>query len=220
MKNVAIAILTLLPLLAYSNNKCNSPGKAFPACKSEVESNVISSIGNLAQRNGDTLILKPLEKRNPNKVLVNSEEVTYTVEAHYPEQSLTLISEDAWENFNAHAYHHKYGAYIEVFDKVTFSPSNEYMVAFGADIEAGFSPNAVAIYRLGDWPELLVKYENMSFGVSDALFLSDNKVELRIFYFKEGVNGYAKSTCHLTKSDDLWQFEDIDCTKTSSLGSN
>lgn len=215
MNKLFLVILILITFTVQADEEiklCQKEGKTYYECKQKVEKEIIKSIGNLIVRDDKKLILKPLDKRNPDKVLID-DELQYTVKAHYPKQQITLISVTGWEYFNAYIYHHQYGVYREVFDEIRFSEDGSYLLAFGDDIEAGFTPNAVAIYKLGHWPELLVQFQNMNFGVADGEFTSSGEVLLEIYFFKEGVNGYAKGECSLISQHGIWQFKDVDCIK-------
>ncbi|RYV02111.1 hypothetical protein SOPP22_11115 [Shewanella sp. OPT22] len=171
---IAVTIIASSVQADEGIKRCQNEGKSFYECKQEFEARFIKGIDDLIIRDGKTLTLKPLEKHNPDKVLVDGD-LQYTVKAHFPEPQISLISVTGWEYFNAYAYHHKYGTYIEVFDEIRFSEDGKYLLAFGDDIEAGFTPNAVAVYKLGHWPELLVHFQNMNFGVSDANFSSSGE---------------------------------------------
>ena len=134
------------------------------------------------ERNGEKLTLIPTHEFAKPKVLKN-EHSTYTVIAHYSEQQITLIRFYAHEVFNAFIYHHLHGQYQEVFNDIVFSDDNQYMLAFGADLEAGFSPNAISVFRLSSWPEIMSSFHTRGFGVIGAKFLSNKEIQLQTFIF-------------------------------------
>ncbi|WGL18407.1 hypothetical protein PVT68_08935 [Microbulbifer bruguierae] len=215
MKKYLLAVLASFSIDSNADTEissCQQQGKTYAECSQEAEKKIIAGTDSLVVRDNNKLILKPLKAANPEMELVDGE-LQYTLKAHYPDQKISLISVSGWEYFTAYIYHHEYGAYREAFDEIRFSEDGHFLVAFGDDIEAGFAPNAVAIYELGDWPELMVQFQNMNFGVSDAAFISDTEVKLEIYFFKAGVEGYAKGECKLVSRHGLWQFKDVDCAK-------
>lgn len=214
-----ILIFMALVLLSFSVsaneqlNSCMKEGRSYYECKQQIEKPIISGVqSSLVIRDGKNLILKSVKKVNPDKILIDGE-LQYTLKAHYPKHQMSLISVSGWEYFTAFIYHHKYGSYKEVFDDIRFSENGQYLVAFGADIDAEFTPNAIAVYELGNWPELMSLFQNMRFGVTDAKFISNTEVMLKIHFFKENVNGYAHGNCSLILNNGVWQFKDLECVK-------
>jgi len=215
MKKYCLTILLFIaPLLEASEEikSCQKEGKTYHTCMREFEKIIISEVGNLVVRDKNRLILKPIKNQIHDKVLIDGE-VKYYLREHYPEQNISLIDVIGWEYFNAYIYHHKYGVYREVFDNVRISEDGDHLLAFGSDFEAGFGINAVAIYKLDDWLELMVRFQSMNFGVFNAEFVERDEAKLEIRFFKEGVNGYAKGECSLIYRHGIWQFKDVDCAK-------
>lgn len=197
---------------AVDSSPCQGAYKEVVECREKVEQEIISKYPKLLKRNGEELTLIPTHEFAKPKVLKNKHS-TYTVIAHYPEQQITLIRFYAYEAFNAFIYHHLHGSYQEVFNDIVFSSDNKYMLAYGADIEAGFSPNAISVFRLNSWPELMSSFHTRDFGVIDAKFISNEEIYLKTIFFKRsGVNGYGYGECSLIRNDDIWQFKGFTCT--------
>jgi len=195
------------------SSPCKGTYKELVECRDRVEQEIISKYPTLLERNGDKLTLKPTHKFAKPKVLKNNHS-TYTVIAHYPEQQITLIRFYAHEVFNAFIYHHLHGQYQEVFNDIIFSDDNQYMLAFGADLEAGFSPNAISVFRLNSWPEIMSSFHTQRFGVVEAKFLSNDAIQLKTIFFESGgLNGYGYGECSLIRNNDIWQFKDFTCEK-------
>lgn len=215
INSLALAFICICVQAEDFVSTCQSSGRTYVECKIEHEASIITGLEKYIQRDGKTLHLKPLSIKALDLKLVDSD-VTYTVKAHFPDQFITLIDVTGWEYFNAYIYHHKTGAYIEVFNNVRFSNNGKYMIAFGADFEAGFRPNSVAVYSLGHWggPKLLTMFNDMYFGVNNAKFISSKKIKLETYFFGEGDNGYANGYCFLSLKNNIWQFEKLNCNDT------
>ena len=209
---IAIFFSTNVLSIADIVASCSGSYQERVKCHNETEKKIIHSHPELLQRNGGELILMPIKTGNPPKKLVNKD-LEYTVVAHYNDQQISLIKVTGWEYFNAYIYHHLYGVYLEVFDSVNFSENDEYMVAYNEDIEAGFSPNAVAVFQLGHWPEILSSFHNLEFGVTGAEFISNDEILIKTIFFNEtGKNDYGHGECMLKRYGSIWQFVKLNCT--------
>ena len=58
--------------------------------------------------------------------------------------------------------------------------------------------------------KLQVQFENMNFAVSDASFITNNRIELQVYYYTKDYNK-KMSICNLIHKNSIWQFENLEC---------
>lgn len=101
---------------------------------------------------------------------------------------------------------------IELNGTPIFSPDHKHLLAYGADIYAGFSANGIAVYQIDAQGKLTeqIKFDE-SWGVVDARWNSDQEIALLTIEqcedasAKRNENGECVSDKKLTLINNQWQ---------------
>lgn len=192
---------------------CSGNWDALRECEKQFESTLLSKIPDLVARQDKELKLISIRGVNPPKILKDGE-ISYVVIAHYPDQKLTVIRLSGYEYYDMYAYHHLYGNYVQVHDKVAMSPSGRYFAGYNADLESDYGLNAISIYRLADWPTLVTSFRPTKFAINNATFTSDELIKLETSFYGDGFK-LENGECELISTASIWQFKNMACaTKT------
>lgn len=215
---IALALLGCICGKSYADvSNCTGNFLEQAACIEEVEKQLLLKHPKYFQRSGSQLTLKSLHQFEEDTVLddkAGDYGVKHKIHQFWPRHEMTMIEESAHEYWGTLLFVHKYGRLNRIPGKLTLSPSEQTFVSYNADIDAGFTENAVAIYDLNSYGiELSSKFVLKDFGVVGAEYLTENEVKLKTIFFGDDMNGYGRGECIIQKRNKVWQFKSFECTK-------
>ena len=214
MRKQLLILISLFLFHAEAKNRvddCKNTGASHDECLQKAEKMMTEKYGGLIKRNGKNLILKSLAGNEKDKILTDEKDIQYWAVEHFPKQSMSLISSMAWGEYStAELYNHRTGVTTAVFDTVRFSKNGNFLVTFSDYLLSDYGSHGISVYQLSDYLQLQVQFENMNFAVSDASFITNNRIELQVHYYTKDFNKKT-SICNLIHKNSIWQIENLEC---------
>ena len=216
----AVSILMFLHKSYANVVECKGRFLEEVSCIDKVEEGLLNQYPKYFTRLGSKLTLKSLHPFEQDTVLDDKAGdfvVKHTLIQFWPRHEMTMIKESAHEYWGTLLFVHKYGRLNRIPGKLALSPLEQTFVSYNADIEAGFTENAVAIYDLNsDGIELSSKFVLKDFGVVGAEYLSETEVKLNTIFFSNDIIGYGRGECIIHKQNKIWQFKSFECAQNIS----
>ena len=210
-------VSVLLPGIATANGEgiraiCGH--RSLLACGKQIEPILLARHPEIASRNGDALTLsvaedKPVIFKNIDCKCESS--VEYHLVGRIQVESkpgYLLVGARRWEGHGYVLVHRATGELLPVQSVPVVSPDGERFVDLSLDLEAGYLPNYIRIYRLAHaGQELEWSRSFPDSGPSDAVWLDSERlilVENRISQVPEAPFGITRRAILLTHEAGDW----------------
>jgi len=218
---IAFCILAAVaPVASHARATCPERTRNYHECSLYLESLVIQSHPNRFVRNGNSLKVKlqngktarftdtPSDKDGQN----SDDVVAYAVVKYFSDIHYALIAVAFWEGGTYYLLNMTTGEKIEIGGEAVLSPDKRRIAVWLMDIEAGYSPNVLAIYRIssrGPVSEFLAKPND--WGPADVSWRNSQAVEFTKNYWGETGIQIKKQTLRFQgnniKAGGKWQVE-------------
>ena len=149
--SIAFCILALVaPIAGYARTDCPKRIKNYHECSRYLESLVVQSHPNRFLRKSSSLQVKLLDGKVEHfDDKSNSDDVTaYAAVRYFSDINYALIAVAFWEGGTYYLLNMTTGTKTEIGGDAVLSPDKRRIAVWMNDIEAEYSPNVLAIYRI------------------------------------------------------------------------
>lgn len=208
------------PIASQARTACPERIRNYHECSLYLESLVIQSHPNRFARNGSSLQVRlrnakvvrfddtPSDKDGQN----SDDVIAYAVVKYFSDIHYALIAVAFWEGGTYYLLNMTTGTKIEIGGDAALSPDKRRIAVWLMDIDAGYSPNILAIYRIssrGPISEFLERPND--WGPADVSWRSSQAVEFTKNYWSETGIQTKKQTLRFRgnniKAGGKWQVE-------------
>lgn len=176
----SILSVLILALAACTEAPRSAPADAW-ACADSVERDALGRAGQAVERRGDTLLVRPThgpEVRLATDTTDADRWVIYRYQGFLPDVGQHLVAAGFYEGGEYLLVDRTTGRRVDVPARPVVSPGGQRFVVASLDLEAGYGPNRIAVWRItAGGPMLEWSLDGgTAWGARDPVWITDDEL--------------------------------------------